>query len=103
MSPEDWEQEDGRALGMWLHGRSLPETDEHGRTLQDASFLALFNAGHEPAEFSLPDPGAGWSWAVEFDTAHEEGEAPRETPVPGAPYTLQARSTALLRQVHGGR
>jgi glycogen operon protein len=103
MSPEDWEQEDRRALGMWLNGQSLPETDEHGQALQDASFLALFNAGHEPIEFALPDPGAGWSWAIEFDTAHEEGEGPSEAPMPGTPYPLQARSTALLRQVQGSR
>jgi glycogen operon protein len=103
MSPEDWEEEDRRCLGMWLHGDAIPETDERGQPLRDASFLALFNAGHEPVTFALPDPGAGWSWAIELDTRHEDGDPPHDAPAPGSAYELQGRSTVLLRQVEGPR
>ena len=38
-------------------------------------------------------PRAGWSWTVEFDTAHEEGEEPRDAPVPGAPDQVDLNVT----------
>jgi isoamylase len=98
MSEEDWNQEDGRALGMWLNGVGIPETDDRGQPVHDASFLALFNAGHEPVEFTLPVPGEGQSWAIELDTAHENGEAPQGAAAPEGQYTLEARSLALFRQ-----
>jgi isoamylase len=98
MSEEDWNQEDARALGMWLNGVGIPESDDRGQPVHDASFLALFNAGHEPVEFTLPDPGEGQSWAIELDTAHENGEAPQGTSAPAGKYQLEARSVALFRQ-----
>jgi isoamylase len=101
MGDEDWNDEGRRALGMWLHGEQIPETDERGQPLRDASFLGIFNAAHEPVEFKLPDPGPGPGWIVEIDTAHENGEPPAE-PAPNGTYKLEGRSCALLRQGEGG-
>jgi glycogen operon protein len=102
MAADDWNEESRRALGMWLHGDQIPETDERGQPLADASFLALFNADHEPVEFTLPDAGADVRWVVEVDTATEDGEAPGEAPAPNGTYPLQGRSLVLLRQGDGG-
>jgi glycogen operon protein len=99
MEPADWEQEDRRAVGAWLNGEQLPETDDRGQGVHDASFLALFNAGHERVEFALPAPGDGSTWAIEVDTHQENGEAAHDAPAPNGAYGLEARSVAVLRQV----
>ena len=101
MSDEDWNDEGRRSLGMWLHGEQIPETDERGQALRDASFLGLFNAAHEAVEFKLPDAGANVQWVVEFDTTHENGEPP-PSPAPDGIYKLEGRACALLRQGDGG-
>ena len=98
MTPEEWGKEFARALGMWLNGRELPETDARGKPMHDASFLVLFNAHHDLIDFKLPDPGAGGSWQVEVDTSLENGEPPPEAPAPVETYPLQGRSLVLLRQ-----
>ena len=78
MTPEEWEKDFARALGMRLYGEGLPETDERGYPLHDDSYLVLFNAHHDLIEFKLP--AASGPWTVEIDTTQETGEPP-----PGAP------------------
>ncbi len=102
MTPEEWEKDFARCLGMWLNGDELPETDERGRALHDASFLVLFNAYHDLIEFKLPDPGGGGAWRGEIDTSTDTGELPPERAAPRASYPLQGRSLAVLRQVPPG-
>jgi isoamylase len=99
MTTEEWEKDFARCLGMWLNGERLPETDERGRALHDASFLVLFNAHHDLIEFHLPDPGDGSTWLGEVDTSTETGEVPAERARPDAVYPLQGRSLVVLRQV----
>jgi glycogen operon protein len=99
MTPEEWEKDFARCLGMWLNGERLPETDERGHTLHDASFLVLFNAHHDLIEFRLPDPGDGSSWLGEVDTSTETGDVPPERVRPGDSYPLHGRSLVVLRQM----
>ncbi|MEO7741542.1 MAG: glycogen debranching protein GlgX, partial [Usitatibacter sp.] len=98
MSPDEWGKEFARSLGTWFNGEELPETDDRGKPLHDASFLVLFNAHHDLIDFKLPDPGAGGSWKVEIDTAFEDGEPAGDAPPPAGAYPLQGRSLVLLRQ-----
>ena len=99
MTTEEWEKDYARCLGMWLYGESLPETDERGRVLHDASYLVLFNAHHDLIEFKLPDAGEGASWTAEIDTFHETGEPAAEQKRPQGSYPLQGRSLVLLREI----
>ncbi len=101
MTPEEWEKEFARSLGMWLYGEALPETDERGRQLVDASYLVLFNAHHDVIDFKLPDPGPNVAWRTEVDTSTESGEPPQERMSPQGSYPLQGRSLVLLREVPG--
>jgi glycogen operon protein len=101
MTPEEWEKDFARCLGMWLNGEQLPETDERGRPLQDASFLVLFNAHHDLIEFKLPDPEGG-GWCGEIDTSTDTGDVPPEQRAPQGTYPLQGRSLAVLRQAAPG-
>ena len=96
MTTEEWEKEFARCLGMWLNGEQLPETDERGRQLHDASFLVLFNAHHDQIDFKLP---AGFQWRTEVDTAFDTGEPPGDAPAPSETYPLQGRSLVVLRQL----
>ena len=102
MTHEEWETEHARCLGMWLNGEQLPETDERGRALHDASFLVLFNAHHDEIAFLLPELGEEGAWRAEIDTAHETGELPGQAPAPNGSYPLQGRSLVLLRQAPPG-
>ena len=102
MTPEEWDKDFARCLGMWLNGERLPETDERGRPLHDASFLVLFNAHHDLIEFRLPDPGPHGAWRGEVDTSTETGDVPAECMSPRETYPLQGRSLVVLRQVAPG-
>ncbi|HXF78173.1 MAG TPA: glycogen debranching protein GlgX [Usitatibacter sp.] len=102
MTPEEWGKEFARSLGMWLYGEALPETDERGRQLVDASYLVLFNAHHDVIEFKLPDPGAGIHWRTEVDTSTDSGEPPQDRMSPQGTYPVQGRSLVLLREVPSG-
>ncbi|MEP7261650.1 MAG: glycogen debranching enzyme GlgX, partial [Usitatibacter sp.] len=99
MTTEEWEKEFARCLGMWLNGDELPELDERGRPLHDASYLVLFNAHHDQIEFTLPP---GIKWHTEIDTSFEAGEPPAGDQSPPAAYPLQGRSLVVLRQLEAG-
>ena len=96
MTTEEWEKEFARALGMWLNGDWLPESDDRGRQLQDASYLVLFNAHHDRIDFTLP---AGFGWRTEVDTAFDTGEPPQDRTSPQETYPLEGRSLVVLRQL----
>jgi isoamylase len=103
MTPEEWEKDFARSLGMWLNGEELPETDGRGRPLHDASFLVLFNAHHDVVEFKLPALTDGGAWTTEIDTTGDEGEPPPGRKRPSGTYSLQGRSLVVLRQVPGDK
>jgi glycogen operon protein len=100
MTTEEWEKDFARCLGMWLNGEQLPETDDHGRQLHDASFLVLFNTHDGMIEFKLPEHGG--TWAAEVDTSYETGEPAAERTSPQGVYPLQGRSIVILREVPAG-
>jgi glycogen operon protein len=81
---------------MWLNGDWLPESDDRGRQLQDASYLVLFNAHHDRIDFKLP---AGVGWRTEVDTAFDTGDPPQELGSPQETYPLEGRSLVVLRQL----
>jgi glycogen operon protein len=101
MTTEEWEKEFARCLGMWLNGERLPETDERGRPVHDASFLVLFNSHHDVIDFKLPAHGG--TWATEVDTSFDTGETAPERAAPQGSYPLQGRSIVVLREVPAGR
>jgi isoamylase len=100
MTDEQWNEHHARSLGVYLAGEGLTETDARGRPLRDDNFLLLFNAHHEPVAFRLP-VYAG-RWRVLLDTAFQDGLAHDGARDPGAEYSLQGRSLALLQHVRDG-
>ena len=102
MTPDEWDQDFARCLGVFLAGDALGETDARGNAVTDATFVVLFNAHHDAVPFSLPDYRAG-EWLALLDTAREDGLAPDGTFAAGSAYPLEARSLALLIRNGNGK
>jgi isoamylase len=101
MTDEEWGHEFARALGVYLAGAALGETDARGRPVTDESFLLLLNAHHEPMPFRIPGYGSG-KWIALVDTARADGLAADGTVEEGGQYVLCGRSLALLVHVGTG-
>ena len=79
-------------FGLSLDGRAPRSHLE--RQAEDASVLMLFNAWHEPIDFTLPAPPAECThWALEVDTA--QPDASGETAEGGTVRQLAGRSMLL--------
>jgi isoamylase len=96
MSEEHWGEDFAKSLGVFLNGKSLTFPDPHGRRLVDDTFYLIFNAHHEPLDFSLPGPEWGRNWTRVLDTATGwcEGEEALAT---GDGIRVEARSMVVLR------
>ena len=68
MAEEDWGRGCAKSLGVFLNGRTIPNPNARGEAVQDDNFYILFNAHHEPLEFTLPGGEWGESWVKELDT-----------------------------------
>jgi glycogen operon protein len=95
MSEEDWNTGFAKSLMVFLNGRALNDLDPEGKPVQDDSFLLLFNAHHEPLEFTMPPASFGARWRVAVDTATELGESRAEY-APGDLATVEGRSLLVL-------
>src|SRR6202021_991615 len=85
----------GAPPGAWfLNGRPIPEPDQEGDPVTDASFLILFNGHHEPVEFRLPGTAFGEKWHVTVDT-FQNGETRPELHAEDS-VNIEARSTLVL-------
>jgi glycogen operon protein len=97
MSEHEWQADHARALGVFLAGDGLTETDARGRRLQDDHFLLLFNAGAEPVHFHVPPlPGLA-DGRLLVDTARDPDPLPGVPFDLGQPFLLEARALALVR------
>jgi len=96
MTKRDWERDDAFTLGAFLNGQEIPTRTRDGRPVGDDSFLLLFNAFHDPVEFTLPARRFGLRWSLELTTSDPHAEpqilAPREK------VTVEGRAFVLLRR-----
>jgi isoamylase len=98
MTGEEWQQSDGRWLGLYLPGSATNEDDERGRPIVDDDFVLLLNSHHEPIPFVLPRLKAGNAWRVVLDTTRSS--TVNDALFHGAEqFTLQVGSLALLTRV----
>ena len=68
MSDEDWAQNSTQSFAVFLNGDGLRALDENGQPIRDDSFLLLFNAHHEPIEFTIPSHSYFREWRITIDT-----------------------------------
>ena len=99
MDQDDWDQDFGKALMVYLNGNAITEHDAAGQKIKDDSFIMMFNAHDEAIEFRLPRQDLGAKWQLMVDTAFRGGY-PKEDTILEAEGTLlvQPRSTLVLKQ-----
>jgi glycogen operon protein len=96
MQNGDWQQNDARAIAVFLNGDAISEPDLRGEPVVDDSFLILLNSNYEPVDFLLPPEEYGESWTVVVDTASATGAGTDEPHAAGTTVQLEARSTLVL-------
>jgi glycogen operon protein len=99
MTRRDWEADDIHALGLFLNGEAIPETDRRGEPIVDDSFLLLFSAHHEDLTFTLPSRRYGMRWALELSSLKPELEPGAWTVEARGTVEVPARSCIVLRRV----
>ena len=102
MSDEDWQVGYAKSLGVFLNGVAIQRPGEHGERVKDDSFYIVFNAHHEPLQFTLPGEQFAAKWFQVLDTASENAPELRRsrrepTVAPGSKIDVQARSVVVLR------
>jgi glycogen operon protein len=99
MSDEDWEVGYAKSLAVFLNGEGILDTDMRGEPITDESFYILFNAHHEPMDFTLPL--ANWSrrWIKVFATSDLSFPEEETRYLAGKPVPMEARSLMVLRRM----
>jgi glycogen operon protein len=92
MTPEDWGNPAGHALGMLVHASATDEQDERGRLTGGDTILLLLNGGGRSLRFELPQLSEAGGWVIQVNTAR-----PGIRPVMGDAVNLIPHSLILLR------
>src|SRR6478735_11753700 len=103
MSDDDWRAGFAKSLGVFLNGDAIPTPNERGERVVDQSFYVMFNAHHEPLDFTMPESKWGQRWTQVLNT-YESGELLSDEKVgleaaAGGTLKVQAWSTILLRRI----
>jgi isoamylase len=96
MTRKNWEQGGSPCVGVFLNGEDLRTLTLHGEPVVDSSFLILFNAHHEPCEFTLPPKRFGRYWEVALSTADPDAPAGRHDA--RTAVVVESRSLLLLQR-----
>ena len=104
MSEDDWKVGYAKSLGVFLNGASIQRPGEHGERVKDDDFYVIFNAHHEPLQFTVPAEQFGSKWLRVLDTASENPPELRRSRraqalAASAKIDVQPRSVVVLRRV----
>lgn len=100
MGQSDWDFAFGKSLMVCFNGKAIQEPDARGQRIEDDSFIMMFNAYHEPIDFTLPDTEFGPAWKLIVDTNVDTGYPDEaKTLRAGDSIIVEARSTLILRLV----
>ena len=99
MAEEHWNEGFAKSLGIFLNGEGIHSPDSRGERVVDESFYVLFNAHHEPLQFTLPKRDWGEEWVVVLDTARPTLEEQEERHKAGDEVAVESRSLKVLRRV----
>lgn len=95
MNEGDWADGERRAIAAVLSGAHTEPCDGQLEPESGDSVLLLFNAHHEPADFTLPGEGA---WTSRIDTGADDGGSDGERVAAGSVLTLMPRSMRVMTQ-----
>ena len=95
MGDDDWDAGSAPTVGLFLNGEAITDRDRRGQRVTDDCFLLLFNAHHEPIEWTLPKLwGERWELVIDTAGAGREGvalESGRALPVAGRSVVVLQR------------
>ncbi|MDT5221115.1 MAG: isoamylase, partial [Mycobacterium sp.] len=97
MTAQDWDNDFGKSIAVFLNGKVLPEPNRRGERIVDDSFLLCFNAHDQEVTFTMPPGDYARQWTVELDTTSPTGTAERVVD-PGDKVALSGRSIVILRK-----
>jgi glycogen operon protein len=100
MTPERWQDNFARCIGVCLNGQAGGDRNPHGASLQDDVFLILMNAHHDTVPFVLPSLANVGGWHRVLDTGEPEFSGDGTLP-PGQVYDLPARVLVVLLATRG--
>jgi glycogen operon protein len=103
MSEEDWKAGFAKSLAVFLNGDAIASTDMYGDRVTDDSFYFIFNAHHEPLQFTLPEASFAPNWLKLIDTnesprRRDRRKGQQEFPA-GGKIEVPARSLILLQKI----
>jgi len=93
MTEQDWSSGFGRAVGVFLNGDGMTDTDSRGQKVVDDSFMLYFSAHDEPIEFHVLKSDYGQAWQIVLDTSQPDLES---LPVVEAEESIQIGPRALV-------
>ncbi|MGO2452050.1 glycogen debranching protein GlgX [Pseudomonas taetrolens] len=97
MTTEQWEDAQGRSLGMLLDGRA--QVSGVQRAGADATLLIIVNAHHDGVDFTLPEVPQGMGWRGILDTFDAQAKG-TSTLSFNSTYYVNGRSLALFELEH---
>ncbi|MDH5539789.1 MAG: glycogen debranching protein GlgX, partial [Rhizobacter sp.] len=99
MTPAHWIDTNTRSFGMLLDGSAPASSIPRPGT--DATVLLIFNAWHDPVDFTLPPLRDAARWMRLFDTAHDSHESHESQP--GDHYLVTGRSVLAMATAGSGQ
>lgn len=99
MTEQNWEDDLGKCITVFLNGEGIPDLDSRGMRVVDDSFLMAFNAHYEDIQVTLPDPEYGPEWKVVVDTTTGEVGGNEKPIAASGQLSLTARSLVVLQRV----
>jgi glycogen operon protein len=99
MTEDDWDNDLGRAVTLFLNGEGIRERGPRGEVVVDDSFVLCYNAHLDWLEFVLPPAEFGEKWDLVFDTGEYSGPSERERVVAaGSKLWVRDRSFIVLQR-----
>jgi glycogen operon protein len=99
MQPVHWGDRQAKALGMFINGNGLQQSDSQGQRMLDDSFYLLFNAHHKSMTFTLPPREWGHRWIKILDSTTTSPHRGFRVYKAGKHITIEAHSLVVLHQV----
>ena len=97
MTIEQWEDAQGRSLGMLLDGRA--QVSGVQRAGADATLLIVVNAHHDGVDFTLPEVPQGTGWRRILDTFDAQAKGTKTLSF-NSTYYVNGRTFALFELEH---
>ena len=96
MTDEHWNNSFAKSLGVYLNGKGIHTVNLKGEPVVDDSFYVIFNAHHDPLDYSIPPKKYGAHWEKILDTAEGKVSEP-QTFKPGDKLKVEGRSIIVLQ------